>query len=933
MSIFEHFCGLSAVPAHAVSSGWVYNLVLTESSTPSSGVSTSVNLAPAPDGEQSRDPQDSTARLRSSAPSTERSRDFRDSSTEREDLGSDSSSSVTPGEDPIVGECAIIASELQGSMRDGTPLLSEYLRKLLRDRCRPTSAPSVSPLSGTKVRAPAAPPRTDVRAPAAPIRPQIPQPSPETLPSGNVGSNGSEWPKKPAEAKEGPEPTAFPGGSVFGSGLVAGLLRSLAAATIAFALEMCADFCVHLRVAARAVWWMLVAITALVAASFGRALWCCFLKPIARLTWRSLRYLTGKASPPKPLATGKAANDILWHGPRAQEPWSTDYMRLGVKARGDQRLPHDLLIAHLLPGFDMTLPEDELIGTGTLWNTTRWLADRAKTIEICCARMTARFISALLILALLQNAAKFTLLSAKRLAHGNVLSRCFYLTRILTWAGSTVCTDQYSVIRLFSLGGMALCEADLTAMSVSGEALPLSPELCRERAPSSLTPLLSEDSCLSDTRAMHSECDFYYFPACAAHQAMYESYASKRRCAWASPEATPRTSVSSSLKETSKPTRTPPHSAPSSRSSTPTGRREASAPLGTKAVCLGFGDASCLRHPDVTVWIRRRGRQQGREEAYYSFPGLFTGKAGDSTVTDVFLGISVPDLGLYFSVPESITLPDNSTAEVNRLLDLRAPAIVNPTWVVKGLARNRESEPLPIVEISDLANCGPDGFECNRSAQRDPNGPPPAIPDEGDTSEPPTPRLAQVHATPLQVDSEILVLYLSCVGPMGHVEAVRLAGEPTFGPRESKTILQRSASAFVRRKAEQGVAVPSHVKMLLRTLLGPSSETESQDYPPWSALDAMCTDSESYNRHQPSFYPARDVPEPMVRTLNRCSFCHMDPPHHLGRDCPYHSKHYQGCSYRTSTSRHERSTFYSSTGRFPSVRVLWDDHSLSWHDS
>ncbi len=77
-------------------------------------------------------------------------------------------------------------------------------------------------------------------------------------------------------------------------------------------------------------------------------MWCCFLRPVARLTWRSFWYLTGRASPPNPLATGEAASDIVWHGPRASEPWSIDYLGKGVKAQGDQRLPHDLLIAHFV---------------------------------------------------------------------------------------------------------------------------------------------------------------------------------------------------------------------------------------------------------------------------------------------------------------------------------------------------------------------------------------------------------------------------------------------------------------------------------------------------------------------------------------------------------------------------------------------------------
>ncbi len=145
-----------------------------------------------------------------------------------------------------------------------------------------------------------------------------------------------------------PAPASEPSSSP--EGIVSGLLKSLAAAAVASAIDYCADFCVYLGVAARAVWWFLVGIAALVAASFCWAAWSCLFRPVCRLSWRSLQYLTGGAPPPNPLATGEAACDIIWHGPGANLPWTGDYVAKVVKARGEQRLPYDLLIAHFHNG-------------------------------------------------------------------------------------------------------------------------------------------------------------------------------------------------------------------------------------------------------------------------------------------------------------------------------------------------------------------------------------------------------------------------------------------------------------------------------------------------------------------------------------------------------------------------------------------------------
>ena len=139
--------------------------------------------------------------------------------------------------------------------------------------------------------------------------------------------------------------------------------------------------------------------------------------------------------------------------------------------------------------------------------------------------------------------------------------------------------------------------------------------------------------------------------------------------------------------------KTPPPSAPSSRSSTPTGRRES----GPKDVSLGYGDSTCLPNSDVAVWVRKRGDHRGREEAYFSFPGAFNDHAGDSEEGAVRRSVSVPDLGLFLSVPEPISLSDKTNGEINLLLDLRAPAILSPPWVVLGLALNRQGVPLHIV--------------------------------------------------------------------------------------------------------------------------------------------------------------------------------------------------------------------------------------------
>ncbi len=200
---------------------------------------------------------------------------------------------------------------------------------------------------------------------------------------------------------------------------------------------------------------------------------------------------------------------------------------------------------------------------------------------------------------------------AKRLARGNALSRCFYLTRILAWAGGVVaCTrcrqscrrrprslpapgvgraparERAPESETESEEGQTACEADVVAMSVLGTAVPLSAELCRERSTLALTPLLPEDAGLSDTRGLHVEEGVHLFHACAAHQAVYEVHPTKLRCAvegcnqayesvvggvrrcrshartdgvkWAVPEVTPRAAATSSLKETPRAVRTPP---------------------------------------------------------------------------------------------------------------------------------------------------------------------------------------------------------------------------------------------------------------------------------------------------------------------------------------------------------------------------------------
>ncbi|CAE8721383.1 unnamed protein product [Polarella glacialis] len=825
MSAFEHFCGLSAVAfaamvgpapiapetqcmAHdqydgdSVPSNWAYTDMAREPLHPSRGAAAPADLSPAPG--------------RGGAAPARQPRDLRDSAAKPGNSETGSSSVLTLGGNPLVGECVIIASELQGSLRDGTHTLSDYLQRLLSDRCLQASPSSATPSSWAGVGDTALSPT-----------PPAPAPDPEPPPSGDAGPNRTGRPEKLAGEKVTTDPADPLGGSVFGSGLFSGLLRSFATAVVALALELCADVCVHLGLAARA------------------------------------------ASPPNPLATGGAASDIVWHGPRAALPWSADYMRLDVKARGGQRLPRDLLIAHFVSeNRDQvarlrhdTLKDDRKV---------HLCASDPCADEGCC--QVHSFVSSASIPG--THSAQ-----AKRLANGNVLSRCFYLTHILTWAGGVVagswhrrsCRRRKSMplrpvpgqpaaqsrsrdpdSETESEEGMTSCEADLIAMSISGETVLLSPEVCRERATSALTPLLMEDACLSDTRSMHLEGGYRFFPACAARQATYDSQAAKRRCAvdgclqasdttvggvrrcwvcskpdgvkWAVPEVTPRTAGTSGFKEVSKPSRAPPHSAPSSRSSAPTGRRDSVGSSGSKDVCLGFGDASCVMNPDVAVWVRR-GKSQGREESYYSFIGLLIGNASDSDTSEVRFGVSVPDLGINFSIP-----------------------------VVKGLSRNRDAEPLPVVEISDLANYGPDGFECHRSARRDPSDHPAATDGEADTSEPPTPRSARERDAP------------------------------------SEAVLQRAAAALIHRKAGQGVAISPYLKEVLRILLGPISEAELRDHPSWSALDAMCADDGEHGRRRPTSYPDRDVPEPRVRQMSKCSFCHMDPPDHLGRDCPYNPR-------------------------------------------
>ena len=219
------------------------------------------------------------------------------------------------------GGCSIIEAELQGSLQDGTHLLSEFLQRVLVQRCSPSSVLSAAPPSGVE-----RPPHVIFRPPAPP-----PGPGPGPVPGGTTNHTSAPGPA-PTSSSTGEPPAP-------GESLLSGLLRGLAAAVVAFALEMCADFCVHLGLAARAIWWMIVGVALLVAASFGWTLWCCFLRPIARLTWRSVRYLTGLAPPPNLLATGEAASDVVWHGPGTAIPWGREYLSKAVKARGTRGYP------------------------------------------------------------------------------------------------------------------------------------------------------------------------------------------------------------------------------------------------------------------------------------------------------------------------------------------------------------------------------------------------------------------------------------------------------------------------------------------------------------------------------------------------------------------------------------------------------------------
>ncbi len=233
--------------------------------------------------------------------------------------------------------CSVLVAELQRSIRDGTQPKTDYLRAATLYLCPSYVVPSAAPMSGAEG-VPLASSPLPVASPAVESSPA--GGGPTGPPANDTGPPGNSSSPVPAPAPEHPSPH---------DGIVSSLLRSAVAAAVATAVYHCADFCVYLGIAARAIWWIFAGTAAFAVISFLWAIWSCFL-PVWCLFWKSFRYLTGRAPPPDPLATGEAACEIIWHGPGVNLPWTGDYEAKVVKARGEQRLPYDLLIAHFHNG-------------------------------------------------------------------------------------------------------------------------------------------------------------------------------------------------------------------------------------------------------------------------------------------------------------------------------------------------------------------------------------------------------------------------------------------------------------------------------------------------------------------------------------------------------------------------------------------------------
>ena len=269
-----------------------------------------------------------------------------------------------------------------------------------------------------------------------------------------------------------------------------------------------------------------------------------------------------------------------WTGPKGQDAWTAEYVQQGVRGRGHNREPHDLLItdgvaiARLRHGTlrgRTTRNGYKLQGTAIHSASHRYLRNQLDAynleLHLCACDPCGLDDDDCLHVGASSIIPRTTELDLQETAGRGPFGRC----AVATWFWGCRCAPftavwrfGKSIHRCMCRGGCGdrrerarrgahgeapptpkhddsetetegedelTCQADRVSYVNNGQTIPLSEQPCRDLVSGDLVRLMDADATRSNQEELIQEDAAYFFAGCNHHRAVYENSVHKRRCA------------------------------------------------------------------------------------------------------------------------------------------------------------------------------------------------------------------------------------------------------------------------------------------------------------------------------------------------------------------------------------------------------------------